>query len=1077
ELENEFQNVAYESQRLLNSRAAPIAGKENLPIASTKQFLSRKQRNAASRSQDLKFAADIGQQLLVECRKLQILAVEREEKLKVAESTRIQLEGTVESLESKVRQLDESEERYKEENWNLELRLQELESEKSNDSDRWSRLNMENNKHLQMYSAQIEALELAQVRENGLVLEMEALKAKYENETANYEQLVANLQQENETLSVTIGTLNEQLTNQQLSDEIDYVDGNDNFQKEGTPDVDLSDDPKTPERNPPMSPVKATPAHHAGLEGETLKASLNHAHRIISNLRGAVHREKTEKLDLRRMLDDAEKEIESLKTNKSIRRSRVLQNAPTTKRTTLLGTSGLKSKYRVSAGSTGSVGAEGFGDDAEWETFNAHKDEFMSARESATETDGGFETAQDHPTSDEDLGDLTETDNYQTGVESILAVLNEDVDTETESSSHDYYDNDSVNESPVMRSQTSGRYLQHKRDSGNFTTPQPLFNELGSSPFGGKRDTPIKASKPELKETGCMTDPWEPEMVYVDQPVPITKENIVAAAASLSMIALAKEVYEDLTTRKVSLDTIQKDAELLNLILVSKSEYDLLTAPVVATVESVTADAASLNMVVLAEPEYKELTAPPTEASIVADATTLSMTAIATAQYKSLTAPREPTLEVLEADAQNKLTEEAERLNLAVLPKEQYDSLTAPLTAAALAAGAATLSMVAISKSEYDSLKVPALAPTASVQSVIADAASLDMIALPRTEYQSLITPVPPTYESIKADAESLAMVVMPTDQYLQITSRTPSVDSVTSDAEALGLVEGLSSDSNGSILATKQVISAVTQTMIGEFLYKYTRKRGRQTMSGNRHKRYFWLHPYTRTLYWSTRNPSEAGEVKAKSVTISSVEVVHDDNPFPPGFYHKSLLIKTSTRMIQISCLTLDRFDVWYNALSFVALRTNAVPNVIARQNNAPASHAPNFGSQGLDFRKANALSSSQYANIPHSRTQASMSSYNSRTTSSGPSRMRGVPSTFDSQSARIVNHGSMGRLTSLLRPPTGTVHSKQQNGQMINGVYEAGLAIDSADELQAQIEKEEQEMDGLENVRVCCDGMLLRK
>ena len=63
-------------------------------------------------------------------------------------------------------------------------------------------------------------------------------------------------------------------------------------------------------------------------------------------------------------------------------------------------------------------------------------------------------------------------------------------------------------------------------------------------------------------------------------------------------------------------------------------------------------------------------------------------------------------------------------------------------------------------------------------------------------------------------------------------------------------------------------VIHAITQTMIGEFLYKYTRRVVGKGHGEKRHKRFFWVHPYTRTLYWSSADPGAAGtgESNAKS-------------------------------------------------------------------------------------------------------------------------------------------------------------------------------------------------------------------
>jgi meiotic cell cortex pleckstrin-like protein len=63
-------------------------------------------------------------------------------------------------------------------------------------------------------------------------------------------------------------------------------------------------------------------------------------------------------------------------------------------------------------------------------------------------------------------------------------------------------------------------------------------------------------------------------------------------------------------------------------------------------------------------------------------------------------------------------------------------------------------------------------------------------------------------------------------------------------------------------------ILHAITQTMIGEFLYKYTRRTIGKGYGERRHKRFFWVHPYTRTLYWSDGDPgsSNASESSAKS-------------------------------------------------------------------------------------------------------------------------------------------------------------------------------------------------------------------
>jgi hypothetical protein len=73
-------------------------------------------------------------------------------------------------------------------------------------------------------------------------------------------------------------------------------------------------------------------------------------------------------------------------------------------------------------------------------------------------------------------------------------------------------------------------------------------------------------------------------------------------------------------------------------------------------------------------------------------------------------------------------------------------------------------------------------------------------------------------------------------------------------------------------------IIHAITQTMIGEFLHKYTRKAIGKGIGEKRHKRFFWVHPYTRTLYWSDADPGSSGvtESSAKSGKLYAHSWLH---------------------------------------------------------------------------------------------------------------------------------------------------------------------------------------------------------
>ena len=148
---------------------------------------------------------------------------------------------------------------------------------------------------------------------------------------------------------------------------------------------------------------------------------------------------------------------------------------------------------------------------------------------------------------------------------------------------------------------------------------------------------------------------------------------------------------------------------------------------------------------------------------------------------------------------------------------------------------------------------------------------------------------------------------------------------------------DDISLKSNAS-LTDYNVIAALTQTVIGEYLYKYYPKFG--ILTKVRHERYFWIHPYTMTLYWSHSNPAMSSNVsssgyddKTKGCAIVDVLTVEDSNPYPPGLYHKSIIIRTDhhkTKEIKITCPTRSRHNIWYNSLKY-----------LIENNNVSSAHA----------------------------------------------------------------------------------------------------------------------------------------
>lgn len=126
--------------------------------------------------------------------------------------------------------------------------------------------------------------------------------------------------------------------------------------------------------------------------------------------------------------------------------------------------------------------------------------------------------------------------------------------------------------------------------------------------------------------------------------------------------------------------------------------------------------------------------------------------------------------------------------------------------------------------------------------------------------------------------------------------------------------------------LSEPNIIPALTQTVIGEYLYKYYRRLGPlSSISESRHERYFWIHPYTLTLYWSSTNPvlGNPSTHKTRAAAIIGVESIDDNNPLPAGLYHKSIIVHSQTRSIKITCPTRQRHNIWYNSLRYLIQRS----------------------------------------------------------------------------------------------------------------------------------------------------------
>ncbi|KAJ2896420.1 hypothetical protein MKZ38_005575 [Zalerion maritima] len=163
--------------------------------------------------------------------------------------------------------------------------------------------------------------------------------------------------------------------------------------------------------------------------------------------------------------------------------------------------------------------------------------------------------------------------------------------------------------------------------------------------------------------------------------------------------------------------------------------------------------------------------------------------------------------------------------------------------------------------------------------------------------------------------------------------------------------------NSVGSSAQATSVVDAIAQTMVGEWMFKYVRRRksfgvpesaGRDDNSNDRHKRWVWLAPYERAILWSSKQPVSGSALMGKSgrkLTIQSVLDVKDDNPSPKGapqLFNRSILILTPQRALKFTATSAERHYLWLTSLSFLAHSSQAVPEIVQQPKPLPEFEPP---------------------------------------------------------------------------------------------------------------------------------------
>lgn len=421
--------------------------------------------------------------------------------------------------------------------------------------------------------------------------------------------------------------------------------------------------------------------------------------------------------------------------------------------------------------------------------------------------------------------------------------------------------------------------------------------------------------------------------------------------------------------------------------------------PIAVNAENIKSMAEQHGLVVVDEQEYKRLVSSslPTSETLLVLAAGLSMAVLPIGEVlklKQSVAERDSTIHELkkqnQAPEKEELVQKLRNLDMVVLSKEEYQEFQESrptqktvLTEDDIKESAQELGLTVVPDSEYYSMK-RALAVTED-QSAFRDLAKKwNMLCIPETALVAtesdktpdlaLVKVVPTPYFDRLTHSESMNIETISDDLFrtyaekkgffdanspvlervasigadtiesnfteMHTARSAPSVHSGKSQASIAHSITALSIATNLSF-TDKSMIPAITQVVIGEYLFKYYRKLGPFSLiSSSRHERYFWVHPYSLTLYWSSSNPvlTNPSEVRTKAMAIIRVEGVEDTNPLPPGLHYKSIIVHSQTGSVKITCPTRQRHNIWLNALRYLVNR-NSNEGILLKQGTAAQS------------------------------------------------------------------------------------------------------------------------------------------
>ncbi|GAV55131.1 hypothetical protein ZYGR_0AS04540 [Zygosaccharomyces rouxii] len=551
----------------------------------------------------------------------------------------------------------------------------------------------------------------------------------------------------------------------------------------------------------------------------------------------------------------------------------------------------------------------------------------------------------------EDTEDWFDADNFENGSKNEVAILakkaeklgltlasssgyQEDPNQKIEKSNLETISNQAARLGLVVLEEGTLRTLESKAKNSKERLEQ-LAGEFG---YHLLRDEEYSLLRKQLQETE------------------LNINNIPAKAQELGYYVLNEQQYEELKDtaiagkKELTLEEFKKKAAEFDLVPLSATAYDELVSKRAA--------------------EPRELS----EEDIKRRASALGLTTIPNSIYKSLLSkqvPQEVTEENLAATAQklgmklvdekskwtkNDVIQASEKFGLVTLDRREFTKLQRLTKPESLKDRAQAANMICLPRNaviaspERTNPDDVVVIPTAYYKKLLSREAS--MISARKQQVEMSKPSARPPQRPVRQESVRSTQSGRPVPKIREqrsLNSLRGSTRSATGAGSGVGTsaaAAATASSSNASYSSSREVpiprtnsmgalslstiesldepsiIPALTQTVIGEYLYKYYQPFG--VGGESRHERYFWVHPYSMTLYWSPTNPvvENPANHSAKCAPIVKVDSIIDTNP-TQGIYHKCLVITTDTRVIKIACPTRQRHNVWYNSLRYLLQRS----------------------------------------------------------------------------------------------------------------------------------------------------------